>query len=85
MIMTITNLSSTTALSVGFRKLIDTTSIAASGAATFGVSMADLFAQADAGNPGWKYLDNLVKDGKATVAFAADANDVNVLDEANEV
>ena len=85
MIMTITEATTTDSLTVAFRGLVDSTTIAPSGSATFGVSMADLFAQADAGNPGWKYLDNLVKDGLATITFAADANDVNVLDEANEV
>jgi len=84
MIMTITETAGV-ALDIEFRGCIPATTIAIAGNATFGVSMADLFAQADAGNPAWKYLDTLVKKGQATIAFAADADDVNVLDEANEV
>jgi hypothetical protein len=85
MIMTITEATTTDSLDVEFRGCVPATTIAPSGSATFGVSMADLYAQADAGNPAWKYLDTLVKKGLATITFAADANDVNVLDEANEV
>lgn len=86
MIMTITNNNATTALDVEFRKLIPATTIAAGGgSATFGVTMLDLMAQHEKGNPGWKYLDWLVKKGDVTVGFAADATQQSVVDEANEV
>jgi len=51
------------------------------------VSMSDLFAREQVeGDPSWKILDQLVKDGTVTtITFAADANDLDVLDEANEV
>lgn len=51
------------------------------------VSMSDLFArEAVEGDPSWKILDQLVKDGTVTtITFAADADDLDVLDEANEV
>ena len=57
------------------------------GTATAAVSMSDLFArEAVEGDPSWKILDQLVKDGTVTtITFAADANDLDVLDEANEV
>jgi len=51
------------------------------------VSMSDLFAREQVeGDPSWKILDQLVKNGTVTtITFAADANDLDVLDEANEV
>jgi hypothetical protein len=82
MIMTVTNLSSTDALEVGFP--INRT-IAASGNVALGVSMADLLFGEDQGDPAYKRLDELVRKGLATVAVAADPNDANVLDEANEL
>ena len=85
MIMTITNLSSTDALTVNVPGCVPETEIAASGNATFGCSLADLYHRGHIGDPVWKRLDDLVKKGQATIAFAVDAADVNVLDEANEV
>lgn len=83
--MTITNRSSTAALVVNVPGCVPSTSIAASGNATFGCSMSDLFHGEAKGKPVWKDLDYLVKTGEATIAFAADAADSNVLDEANEL
>lgn len=57
------------------------------GTLDYAVSMSDLFAREQVeGDPSWKRLDNLVKDGTVTtITFAADPNDFDVLDEANEV
>jgi hypothetical protein len=86
MLMTITNTSGAL-LPIGFRGCVPEKTIAIGGNVVLGVSIADLYAGDDAGqgDPAWKYLDTLVKKGKATVAFAVDPNDVNVLDRANEV
>jgi len=86
MIMTITNNHATDALTVSFRKLLPETTIAAAGGSEdFGVSILDLQAQHDKGNPAWKYLDSLIKTGVVAVTFAADANQQSVIDAANEV
>lgn len=51
------------------------------------VNLTDLFArEAVEGDPSWKILDQLVKDGIVqTITFAADPADLDVVDEANEV
>jgi hypothetical protein len=85
MIMTITNLDSSNALVVDIRGICPSTSIAASGNATFGCQMSDLLKGEAKGAPVWKELDYLVKSGQATIAFAVDAADANVVDEANEL
>jgi len=86
MILTITNASSTDELTVKFPFCIPETTIAASGNATFGVSMSDLIARGDiTGYKATQYIDNLVKTGLATAAVAADANDSNIEDLANEL
>jgi len=86
MLMTITNTSGV-ALPIGHRGCVPDKTLAIAGSVTLGVSIADLYAgdTNGQGNPAWKYLDTLVKKGKATVTFAVDPNDANVLDEANEV
>lgn len=66
----------------------EATTIAGSGGTVVrAVSMSDLFAREQVeGDPSWKILDQLVKDGiVTTITFAADADDLDVLDEANEV
>lgn len=84
--MTITNNDAVNALVVEHRGLLPQTTIAAGGgAAIFGMTILDLLAQEDKGNPGWKYLDNLVKQGDIVVAFAADADQQSVVDAANQV
>jgi hypothetical protein len=57
------------------------------GTLDYACQMSDLFArEAVEGDPSWKILDQLVKDGYvSTITFAADADDLNVVDEANEV
>lgn len=86
MLMTITNASATDALDIGFRFCVPERTIAPSGNVVLGVSMSDLVARGDVtGYKASMYLDDLVKKGLATVAFAVDANDSNVEDEANEV
>jgi hypothetical protein len=82
MIMTITNLSATVPLVVGY-PLNDT--LAGAAAAVIGVSMADLMFGEDRGDPAYKRLDMHVQKGEATVALAADADDATVIDAANEL
>jgi hypothetical protein len=82
MIMTVTNLSATDPLVVGFP--INRT-IPASGNVALGVSVRDLMFGEDIGDPAYKRLDELARKGLATVAVAVDANDNNVLDKANEL
>ena len=53
--------------------------------AALGVSMEDLLRGEDFGNPAYKRLNLLEQEGKATVAIGVDADDENVLDEANEL
>jgi len=86
-IMTITNLDGSNPYTVqAIPGCVPETTIAASGNATFGVSLADLQARGPIeGDPAWKRLDELVKKGYVSIAFAADAADVNVLDELNEL
>ena len=56
------------------------------GTLTRAVCISDLLAREVEGDPSWKILDQLVKDGTVTtITFAADADDLDVLDEANEV
>jgi len=57
------------------------------GTLAYAVQMSDLFTREYVeGDPSWKRLDELVKKGYvSTITFAADANDLNVVDEANEV
>lgn len=51
-----------------------------------GVSMADLKeGDAGKGDPAYKRLNLLAQKGYITMAIAADANDTNILDEANEL
>ena len=86
MLMTITNASATDSLDIGFRGCVPEQTLAPSGNVVLGVSMSDLVARGDiTGYKASQYLDDLVKKGLATVAFAVDANDVNVEDLANEV
>lgn len=86
MIMTITNNDPAVDLDVEFRKLLPATTVAAGGGtADFGVTIFDLQAQEDKGNPAWKYLDWLIKKGTVAITFAADANQQSVVDAANEV
>lgn len=85
MIMTITNVSGAE-LTVEHRNCVPATTLAAGGNVALGVSMIDLRARGDiTGFSAAMYLDDLVKKGQITCAFAADANDLNVEDEANEV
>ena len=86
MLMTITNASATDELIVEFPECVPLTTIAASGNVVLGLSMSDLTARGKiTGYSASKYLDDLVKKGLATIAFAVDANDANVEDEANEL
>jgi len=86
MLMTITNLSSTDTLDIGFRGCVPEQTLAASGNVVLGVSMSDLEKRGPVeGYSAAMYLDDLVKKGLASVAFAADPDDLNVEDEANEV
>lgn len=86
MLMTITNTSGAL-LPIGHRGCVPEQTLGIGAHVDLGVSIADLYAGDDAGqgNPAWQYLDTLVKKGQATVAFAVDPDDANVLDEANEV
>ena len=89
MIMTLTRTPVGTAVVPPIPKCIHAETTLAGGGSTdlFAVSMSDLFArEAVEGDPSWKILDQLVKDGTVTtITFAADADDLDVLDEANEV
>lgn len=80
MIATVTNLSSTDAVVVPFPFNV---TIAASGNVALGVSMADLFEGEDKGDSAWKRLDEMIHKGQISVAFAADAQAVGVVDAAN--
>lgn len=66
---------------------VEATLAGSGGTLAYAVQMSDLFArEAVEGDPSWKRLDDLVKGGDvSTITFAADANDLNVVDEANEV
>jgi len=51
-----------------------------------GVSMADLMeGDVPKGDPAFKRLNLLEQEGKITMSIAVDANDTNILDEANEL
>ena len=52
---------------------------------TGGVSMADLVEGEDKGDSAFKRLNLLKQEGKITMSIAVDANDDNILDEANEL
>jgi len=82
MIATVTNLSSTDAVVVPFPFNV---TIAASGNVQLGVSMADLYEGEDKGDAAWKRLNDMIHKGQISVAFAADAQNVGVVDAANEV
>jgi hypothetical protein len=83
--MTITNTSGAS-LTVEHRFCVPRTVLAIGANVVLGVSMSDLVARGDiTGYKASQYLDDLVKKGLATVAFAVDPNDTNVEDLANEV
>jgi hypothetical protein len=85
MLMTVTNTSGAL-LPIGHRNCVPEQTLAIGGNVVLGVSMTDLNARGDiTGFRASMYLDDLVKKGHATVAFAVDANDLNVEDEANEL
>lgn len=85
MIMTITNTSGAE-LTIAHRFCVPETTLGIAGSVDLGVSMHDLQARGDiTGFSAAMYLDDLVKKGQITCTFAADANDLNVEDEANEV
>jgi hypothetical protein len=50
-----------------------------------GVSMRDLVEGEDKGDSAFKRLNLLKQEGKITMSIAVDANDDNILDEANEL
>lgn len=86
MIMTITNPSVTDALTVPLiRGITPETVIAATANATFGLNSSDLLNREPEGDRGWKRLNEMIKKGLATIAFAADPVDSDVVDEANEL
>lgn len=89
MIMTLTKTPAGDVTIPAIPKCIPVAATLAGGGGTlaYSVSMSDLYAREQVeGDPSWKRLDNLVKSGDVTtITFAADANDLNVLDEANEV
>ena len=53
--------------------------------AILGVSGRDLLHGEDIGDPAYKRLNLLKQQGSITMSIAVDANDENILDEANEV
>ena len=89
MIMTLTRTPAGDVTIPAIPKCIDSSVTLAGGGGTLArnVSMSDLFAREQVeGDPSWKRLDDLVKMGTvSTITFAADPDDLNVLDEANEV
>jgi len=70
MLATVTNLSSTDSVDVPFPF---NRTIAASGNVVLGVNMADLNARSETGNPPWRVLNDMIKKGQITVAYADDA------------
>lgn len=89
MVMTLTRTPAGDVNIPAIAKCVHVEAVLAGGGGTLArnVSMSDLFArEAIEGDPSWKILDQLIKDGQVTtITFAADADDLDVLDEANEV
>jgi len=89
MIMTFTRTPVGNVTIPAIAKCVHAAAVLAGGGGTLlrNVSMSDLFAREQVeGDPSWKILDQLIKDGTvSTITFAADVDDLNVLDEANEV
>jgi len=85
MIMTITNTSGAS-LSIGFKGLVPEQTLAAAGTYVAGMSMSDLYGEGfTKGYSPAMYLDDLIKKGDITVAFATNAASVTTEDAANEV
>lgn len=85
MLMTITNTSGAE-LTIAHPECVPETTLGIGANVVLGVSMSDLVARGNiTGFKASQYLDDLVKKGQITCAFAVDAADVNVEDEANEV
>lgn len=79
MLATVTNLSSTDPVYVPAP--FDVT-IAASGNVVRGVNLSDLQGREDTGNPNWKVLNDMIKKGQITIAYADDAATRDTLDRA---
>lgn len=76
MLLTVTNLSSTAAVSVGYPV---NQSIAASGSVTVGVSLDDLLFRREKGDPAYKAFNDQVKRGDISFSWAADANESGLI------
>lgn len=89
MIMTLTRTPAGNVTVPAIRECVHAAATLAGGGGTLvrAVGINNLFAREHVeGDPSWKQLDTLVKSGYvSTITFAADANDLNVVDEANEV
>lgn len=70
MIATVTNLSATASVDVPFPF---NRTLAPSGSFALGVNLADLNNGEEKGNPAWKPLNDMIKKGQITVAYADDA------------
>lgn len=79
MIATVTNLSASASVDVPFPF---NRTIAASGSVALGVNLADLTNGEEKGNPAWKPLNDMIKKGLITVAYADDALTSDTLDKA---
>jgi len=85
MIITITNQLATN-LTVGFPFNVTLgPNGGGSDASALGMTVQDLVEGDVKGDPAYKRIDRLRQIGSLTVALAADANDANLLDEANEL
>lgn len=76
MLLTVTNLSSTAAVTVGYPV---NQSIAASSSVTVGVSLDDLLFRREKGDPSYKAFNDQVKKGEISFSWAADANENGLL------
>jgi hypothetical protein len=85
MIVTITN-QLAVPLTVGYPFNVTLTENGgAADAAALGMTVHDLVEGDAKGDPAYKRIDRLRQIGSLTVAVAVDANDNNILDEANEL
>lgn len=76
MLLTVTNLSATDAVSVGYPV---NQSIAASSSVTVGVSLDDMLFRREKGDPAYKAFDDQVKKGEISFSWAPDANNTSLL------
>ena len=79
MLATVTNLSASASVDVPFPF---NRTLAPSGRVVLGVDLADLTNGEEKGNPAYKPLNDMIKKGQITVAYADDALTSNTLDRA---